>query len=156
MNIIEANISDIPVIRDVMIRAFREYEKATPPTSALEETVESITAEMQNGVQALIGYMEEEPVAMVRFRLEDESLYFSRFSVVPERQGQGIAKKILRFLEEYATQQGKRVVACKVRADVPKNISLYQSIGYHVREESVLHRTDGTSIVVVSMEKSLS
>ncbi|PID04182.1 MULTISPECIES: GNAT family N-acetyltransferase [unclassified Sporosarcina] len=156
MNIIEANISDIPVIRDVMIRAFREYEKATPPTSALKETVESITAEMQSGVQALIGYMEEEPVAMVRFRLEDESLYFSRFSVVPERQGQGIAKKILRFLEEYATQQGKRVIACKVRADVTKNISLYQSIGYHVCEESVLHRTDGTSIAVVSMEKSLS
>ncbi|PIC57938.1 GNAT family N-acetyltransferase [Sporosarcina sp. P12(2017)] len=156
MNIIKANISDVPIIRDVMIRAFREYEQATPPTSALKETVESITAEMQSGVEALIGYIEEEPVAMVRFRLEDESLYFSRFSVVPERQGQGIAKKILRYLEEYATQQGKRVIVCKVRADVPKNISLYQSIGYHVCEESVLHRTDGTSIAVVSMEKSLS
>ncbi|WP_313234877.1 GNAT family N-acetyltransferase [Sporosarcina ureae] len=156
MNIIKANISDVPIIRDVMIRAFREYEQATPPTSALKETVESIAAELQSGVEALIGYIEEEPVAMVRFRLEDESLYFSRFSVVPERQGQGIAKEMLRFLEDYAKQQGKRVVACKVRADVPKNISLYQSIGYHVCEESVLHRTDGTSIAVVSMEKSLS
>lgn len=156
MNIIEANISDIPVIRDVMIRAFREYEQATPPTSALKETIESITVEMQSGVQALIGYIEGEAVAMVRFRLEEETLYFSRFSVVPERQGQGIAKEILRFLEDYATRQGKRVVACKVRADVPKNISLYQSIGYHVYEESVLHRTDGTSIAVVSMKKSLS
>ena len=156
MNIIKANLSDVPVIRDVMIRAFQEYEHATPPTSALKETVESIATEMQSGVEALIAYIEEEPVAMVRFRSEDKSLYFSRFSVVPERQGQGIAKKILRYLEEYATQQGKRVVACKVRADVPKNISLYQSIGYHVCEESILHRTDGTSIAVVSMEKLLS
>lgn len=156
MNIIEAKLSDAPIIRDVMIRAFLIYEHAEPPTSALKETVESITAALKDGEQAVIGYIEEEPVAMVRFRLEEESLYFSRFSVVPERQGQGIAKKILRFLEDYATQQGKRVVACKVRADVQKNISLYQSIGYHVCEESVLHRTDGTSIAVVSMEKSLS
>ena len=155
MNIIEANVSDVLVIHDVMIRAFRKYEHAEPPTSALNETVESITTEMQDGQQALIGYIEEEPVAMVRFRLDCESLYFSRFSVVPERQGQGIAKKILKFLEEYAVQHEKSVIGCKVRADVPKNISLYESIGYHVYEESVLHRSDGTSIAVVSMKKSI-
>ncbi|WP_083031697.1 GNAT family N-acetyltransferase [Sporosarcina ureae] len=70
---------------------------------------------------------------------------------MPERRDQGIAKEILRILKEYATQHGKRVVACKVRADVPRNISLYQSIGCHVSEEYVLHRTDGISITVVSM-----
>lgn len=155
MNIIEAQISDASIIQDIMIRAFRIYEHAVPPTSALKETVESIGAALGEGEQAFIGYIEEEPVAMVRFRLDGESLYFSRFSVVPERQGQGIAKKILRFLEEYAMQHEKSVIVCKVRADVPKNISLYESIGYHVYEESVLHRSDGTSIAVVSMKKSI-
>ena len=155
MNITVATISDAPVIHDLMIRSFREYEHAKPPTSALKETVESVAAAMENGQQALIGYIEEIPVAMVRLELNDDSLDFSRFSVVPESQGQGIGKEILRYLEEYAMRQQKTVIRCKVRADVAKNIMLYQSIGYSVYEESVLHREDGTSVAVVSMEKSL-
>ncbi len=155
MNITVAEISDAPVILDLMIRAFEEYKHAKPPTSALKETVESITAAMEDGEQALIGYIEEEPVAMVRLLLNDDSLYFSRFSVVPEKRGQGIAKKILRYLEDYASQHEKTVIACKVRADVSKNITLYQSIGYNIYEESILHRDDGTSIAVVSMKKAL-
>lgn len=155
MNITVAEISDAPVIHDLMTRAFREYQHADPPTSALQETVESITVAMKNGERALIGYIEDEPVAMVRFELEENCLNFSRFSVVPERRGQGIAKEILRFLEDYALQQEKTVISCKVRADVTKNIKLYQSIGYHVYEESVLHREDGTSVSIVSMKKAL-
>lgn len=155
MNITVAEISDAPVILDLMMRAFEEYKHAEPPTSALKETVESITAAMADGEQALIGYIEDEPVAMVRLLLSDDRLYFSRFSVVPEKRGQGIAKKILRYLEDYALQHEKSIIACKVRADVSKNISLYQSIGYDVYEESVLHREDGTSIAVVSMKKAL-
>lgn len=155
MHIEAATISDAPVIHDLMIRAFREYEHADPPTSALQETVESIETAMRHGERALIGYMGQTPVAMVRFGLHDNRLDFSRFSVVPERQGQGIAKEILRYLEEYASRHEKRVLACKVRADVTKNILLYRSIGYHVCEETVLHRENGTSVAVVSMEKTL-
>ncbi|ARD46985.1 GNAT family N-acetyltransferase [Sporosarcina sp. P37] len=156
MNITAAKITDAPVIHDVMIRAFRQYEHAVPPTSALKETVESITAAMEGGEQALIGYIDEEPVAMIRFRLEEDSLYFFRFSVVPEKQGQGIAKKILQFIEDYAKQQEKKILTCKVRADVAKNISLYQSVGFHAYDQAVLHRADGTSMAVVLMKKSLT
>jgi len=39
---------------------------------------------------------------MVRFLLKENGLYFYRLSVIPEKQGQGIAKKILKSLDDYA------------------------------------------------------
>lgn len=70
-----------------MIQAFQEYANATPPSSALSETVESIEQGIQAGEQAFIGYMEREPVAMVSFKLSTQGIYFFRLSVIPERQG---------------------------------------------------------------------
>ncbi|AXH99252.1 GNAT family N-acetyltransferase [Sporosarcina sp. PTS2304] len=155
MKIVVAEMKDAPIIHDVMIQAFQEFKDATPPTSALQETVQSVEKAMQEGEEALIGYIEGEPVTMIRFRQQEQGMYFSRFSVIPKRQRQGIAKQMLRHLEDYAKQRNTSTLLCKVRADVEKNISLYESIGYHVYDKEILHRSDGTSVAVVSMKKSL-
>lgn len=156
MNIVLAEISDASIIHDLMMRAFDEYKYATPPTSALAETVQTITTAMEDGEKAFIGYIEDEAVAMIRFRVDADQVYFYRFSVVPEKRGQGLAKEMLRFLEDYANEQKKPMLVCKVRAEVGKNISLYESIGYEVFDEELLHREDGTRLAVVSMKKMLS
>ncbi|MBD8006894.1 GNAT family N-acetyltransferase [Bacillus norwichensis] len=150
-----ANVSDAPLIHDLMIQAFMEYRDENPPSSALEETVQSISNALKNGERALIGFDNTEPVGMVRFQVKDEGLYFYRLSVIPEKQGQGIAKKILKSLEDYATKIGVTTVLCKVRLTVPKNIKLYRSIGYIHYDEEVVHKPNGTSIKVGSMKKLL-
>ncbi|TQR15625.1 GNAT family N-acetyltransferase [Psychrobacillus soli] len=149
-------ISDAAVIHDLMIRAFMEYMDAVPPSSALEETVQSISASLKEGEQGFIGYVDHRPVGMVRFLLNEKGLYFFRLSVIPEKQGQGIAKKILKSLEDYAINNGIHTLFCKVRMTVPKNIQLYSSIGFNIYEEEVVHKPNGISIKVVSMEKKLS
>ncbi|MED4889535.1 GNAT family N-acetyltransferase [Lysinibacillus fusiformis] len=71
----------------------------------MSETVEFIEQGIQAGEQAFIGYMEREPVAMVRFKLSTQGIYFFRLSVIPERQGargQGLAKVLLAKLEQFA------------------------------------------------------
>src|SRR5690606_38292998 len=104
-------------------------------SSALEETVQSISTALNEGEQSIIGFIDNVPVAMVRFQIKDEGLYFYRLSVVPERQGQGIAKELLKLLEEYAIQQKLPTIFCKVRMNVPRNIYLYQSLGYKITGE---------------------
>ncbi|MFJ8518503.1 hypothetical protein [Lysinibacillus xylanilyticus] len=52
-----------------------KYEHATPPSSALSETIESIEQAMENGEHAFIGYIDEQPVAMVRFTLSAHGIY---------------------------------------------------------------------------------
>lgn len=62
-----AEVSDAPVIHEIMIRAFMEYKEVIPPSGALDETVQLISTALKNDEQCLIGYVEEKPVAIVRF-----------------------------------------------------------------------------------------
>ena len=126
MKIILAEASDAPLIHDLMIQAFMEYKDDIPPSSALEETVQTISTALEDGEKALISYIGDEPVGMVRFRLNDNGVYFYRLSVIPEKQGQGIAKELVKSLDDYAKQNEKPTIRCKVRMTLPKNIKLYQ------------------------------
>ena len=155
MKIRLAEASDAAIIHDLMIKAFMEYKDEIPPSSALEETVQTISTALENGEQAFISYIDDEPAGMVRFRVEDKGVYFHRLSVIPEKQGQGIAKEILKSLDDYAKQNEKLTMLCKVRMTVPKNIKLYSSIGYRIYDEEVVHKPNGINIKVVSMEKQL-
>lgn len=155
MDIRFANISDAPLIHDLMIRAFSEYKNEIPPSSALEETVHSISTALNEGEQCLIGFIENVPVGMVRFQLKKEGLYFYRLSVVPEKQGNGIAKQLLKTLEEYALKKEIFTLICKVRMNVPRNIQLYKSIGYEIYDEEVVQKPNGINLKVVNMRKQL-
>lgn len=155
MGIILANSKDAQVVYKLMLQAFKEYEHATPPSSALSETVESIEQALNNGEQALISYMEDQPVAMVRFTLSNQGIYFFRLSVIPEKQGQGLAKALIVELENYARAQGKRISECKVRMNVPRNIELYRSLGYVITKETIGENRNGFSLPIVTMEKKL-
>ena len=155
MEIKNVDVSDATLIHDLMIKAFLEYKDEVPPSSALEETVQSISASLKEGEQGLIGYVDNKPVGMVRFLLKENDLYFYRLTVIPEKQGQGIAKKILKSLEDYAINNGIHTLLCKVRMTVPKNIKLYSSIGFNIYKEEVVHKPNGINIKVVSMEKKL-
>ena len=50
-----------------MIQAFMEYKDEVPPSSALEETCESISIALEGIEKALICYLYNKPVGMVRF-----------------------------------------------------------------------------------------
>lgn len=155
MGVILADSQHAHIVHKVMMQAFKEYEHATPPSSALSETVSSIELALQNDEQAFISYMENEPVAMVRFTLNDEGIYFFRLSVVPEKQGQGLAKMLIAEVENYARAQGKSVSKCKVRMSVPRNIALYRALGYVITKETMVENLNGISLPVVTMEKTL-
>lgn len=76
MELVLAEIKDAPIIHKVMIQAFQEYATATPPSSALSETVDSIEQGFLAGEQAFIGYVEREPVAMVDLSLAHRVFIF--------------------------------------------------------------------------------
>ncbi|MFJ7186152.1 GNAT family N-acetyltransferase [Lysinibacillus xylanilyticus] len=156
MNIILAQAKDASVIHNVMLQAFKEYEHATPPSSALSETIESIEQAMEKGEHAFIGYIDEQPVAMVRFTLSAHGIYFFRLSVIPEMQGQGLAKALIAEIEKFARTNGKTISECKVRMSVPRNIELYHSLGYIVTKENKEKNRNGFSLSVATMEKQLT
>ena len=128
----------------------------TPPSSALSETVFSIEQAFNDGEQAFIAYVDEQPGAMVRFTMNDKGIYFFRLSVILERRGHGLAKALIAAIEKYACTQGKLISECKVRMDVLRNIALYQSLGYVITKEEVIENRNGIAIPVVTMAKTLT
>ncbi|ENH95639.1 GNAT family acetyltransferase [Gracilibacillus halophilus YIM-C55.5] len=150
-----ATVSDAAIIYNLMMRAFWEYRDETPPSSALEETLTSVSEALKKGEKAILAFEEYKPVGMVRFKYKEEGLYFYRLSVIPEKQGKGIGKKLLTSLEEYANKANLSTILCMVRLTIPKNIQLYSSIGYEVYDEEVVHKPSGININVVSMKKEL-
>lgn len=150
-----AKATDAPLIHHLMMEAFMEYKDTIPPSSALEETVESIQTALMDGEQAFIAYLSEKPVGMVRFKTSENELYFYRLSVLPEEQGKGIAKNIIQALEQYAKDKKLPAISCKVRMEVPRNIQLYRSLGFTVEHEEIVHKPNGIQLKVVSMKKGL-
>ncbi|GAF23844.1 hypothetical protein JCM19047_3690 [Bacillus sp. JCM 19047] len=151
MNVIQATKQDAAAIHLVMKAAFREYEKALPPSSALDETVLSIRKQLMNGEQALLAQEHQHPIGVVRYTFQSNVLSFFRLSVLPEKRGQGIATLLLNELEAAAIKARIPFLQCKVRVSVPKNMAFYHSLGYIIKEKQT-----SRGIPIVLMEKPLT
>jgi ribosomal protein S18 acetylase RimI-like enzyme len=139
-----------------MLLAFEEYRNIDVPSSALNETIVSIEESIKCGAEkALLYFSDEIPLGSVRFRTEENSLYFSRLSVSPEARGRGIAKSILSWLEEYAKKYGKLEIMCRVRMSIPQNIQLYKSVGFIVTKEEVVNNPNVFPVKTVVMKKAI-
>lgn len=137
MNFKEATISDAPIIHKLMIKAFSEYKNDKMPSSALEETESNIAKALsQEGEKALIAYESDEPVAMVRFKIEQYKMNFYRLSVNPLYQGKGVSE-----------------IICKVRMNIKRNVSLYKDIGYFIFDNYTIDKPNNESLHIVSMKK---
>lgn len=155
MEIKLAEVQDVPIIHGLMMKAFMVYKHDVPPSSALDETIDSIYEALMDQEKAFICYRGGIPVAMVRFRLDKSDLYFYRLSVLPEQQGQGIAKMLIHVLESYANARGISTLSCKVRLTVQRNIELYRSVGFKIVREELVYKPNGLKLPIVAMEKQL-
>ena len=142
-------------IHSVMIDGFMEYANDEIPSSALQETVETVEKDLQSGAFAAVCKMGGDEVACVRFTVKGESLYFYRLAVRRCMRGKGIAKSLLQFVESFAQQLGLPSIQCKVRLEVPGNIALYEGLGYVIYEKELSVRKDGEKIPVVLMCKNI-
>jgi HAD superfamily hydrolase (TIGR01549 family) len=148
---------DAPIVHRLMLEAFEDYRYSEVPSSALTEPADKFLYALKNGTeQAIICWIDDVPLGSSRLQLQDNSLYFSRLSVIPSARGKGIAKKLLAWIEEYAIQNGKQKVVCKVRANVLKNIQLYEKIGFVITKEETAPNPNGLSVKAVTMEKRIT
>jgi GNAT superfamily N-acetyltransferase len=149
-----ASPDEASVVLKIMLEAYEEYRYASPPSSALKETEASIREEMTNGDKAAIAFFDQTPVATVRYRFEN-GLYFRRLAVRPAYRGRGIGRVVLQWLEGEAAMNNETSVWCRVRSSVPRNVALYQRLGYSIEKEEVEANPNGDPVRVAYMRKSL-
>lgn len=137
----------------IMLAAFERYKEDPQPSSALKETVESLEQELENGVYCIGYQLEEELVAMSKYKWMPNALYFSRLSVLPSYQRRGIASKLVDELARIALAQHKAFLQCKVRKSEAGNIALYTKLGFTITTEELYTNLNGEVMAIVSMEK---
>lgn len=80
---------------NVIHQAFERYETDPQPSSALNETEDSILKELKQGTKMFGAYDNDKLIALVKCVLNDDFIYFSRLSVLPENQGKGAATNLV-------------------------------------------------------------
>jgi len=149
-----ATEQDAVTIYSLMMEAFEEYRAAVPPSSALDETVDSVREALQGGQGAAILLEDARPTAMVRYEIEGETIHFFRLSVVPSRRRRGYAKQLIKWIEHLAVSKGLNYARCKVRQTVQNNVSMYQNMSYEIVDQELVVRPGGT-VKTLLLEKKL-
>lgn len=139
----------------VIHQAFKRYETDPQPSSALNETEQTLQQEMNQGTK-LFGIVDhDELIGIVKCVLKEDHIYFSRLSVLPKNQGKGVATRLIQFLEGVALKNNRFVSTCKVRKREEGNIALYSKLGYKIVQEERIINANGDEIPTVTMSKQL-
>lgn len=149
-----ATAQDATTIYSLMMEAFEEYRAAVPPSSALDETIDSVREALQGGQGAAILLEDARPTAMVRYEIEGETIHFFRLSVVPSRRRRGYAKQLVKWVEHLAVSKGLNYAKCKVRQTVQNNVTMYENMGYEIVDQELAVRPGGT-VKTLLLEKKL-
>ena len=140
------------VVRELMLAAFAEYEAVlTVPSSAMWESVEDVAGHLTLG-GAVLARVGGEPVGSGRFELRPDHVYLGRLSVTPAHRGKGIGAAMMSAMEEHARILGQREARISVRVLLPKNIRLYERLGY---VETARYKHERGEETIVDMAKRL-
>lgn len=140
LNVIDATPEHAPAVLDVIRRSFGSRPALDPPSTAGEETVESVAATLR----AYGGLLVERRGKPIGAMLLDESrpglLGFRRVSVDPDHQDRGVASAMVGVAEDTAEERGLDGIWLDVREELPDNVEFW------IRRRYYEVRRDGTSL----------
>lgn len=122
------------------------------PSSALRESVTDVARALE-GAMALVGWLDRDPVAVARLRLDGARLVVSRMTVVPRARGQGIGRSLMLEIERLAGELAADKVVLTARSQQPDNRPFYRRLGFAIVGYSERY---GISDMVTHLEKQLT
>jgi GNAT superfamily N-acetyltransferase len=126
----EARAEDADLLRDLLLRAFGEYEgRLDPPSGVEHETAASLAERMGRG-GALVCEAGAVPVGCAFYEPGAGFLYVGRFGVLPEQRRTGIGALLLAEAERRAARYGFTRVRLNVRLALEGLRAYYQGHGY--------------------------
>jgi tRNA threonylcarbamoyladenosine biosynthesis protein TsaE len=131
LNVIDAGPEHAARIVDIIHRSFGSRPKLDPPSTALDETVESV-AEVLATAGGLLVERRGLPMGAMLF---DESrpgqLGLRRVCVDPDIQARGVASAMLGVAEDTAEERGKDGIWLDVRSELPETVQFWSRRLYY-------------------------
>jgi len=116
------------VLRIVQI-AFAARPPLDPPADALGET-EATMKERLAAYGGLIARLDGEPVGTLVMDPAGATMWLRRFAVLPDRQGHGIAHKMITAAAETAAADGFEDLAVVAREELPRTVRFWDRQGF--------------------------
>jgi ribosomal protein S18 acetylase RimI-like enzyme len=129
----QATREDAARVHGITQAAYAEYRGVLDPPSGVDrETLVDVERALDEG-GAVLAWIGDTAVGAVRFQHAADHLAVERLAVIPTARGQGIARRLLAYLEDLVRQSHLPEVRLGVRLSLPRNMELYQGLGYQVR-----------------------
>lgn len=131
LDVLDAGPEHAEAVVEIIHRSFGARPKIDPPSTALEETVESV-AEVLAGPGGLLVERRGQPMGALLF---DESrpglLGLRRVAVDPDLQSRGVASAMVGVAEDTAEERGKDGIWLRVREELPDTVQFWSRRRYH-------------------------
>jgi predicted N-acetyltransferase YhbS len=122
---------DAACITATIAAAFEQYRgRLVPESGAFRETPDGISRELATGSDAIIAEQDGEALGCVMLKTVDRDLYFGRLAVIPWARGRGIARRLVKAVEDEACRRGLAGVRLGVRIVLTENRRFFSSLGY--------------------------
>jgi tRNA threonylcarbamoyladenosine biosynthesis protein TsaE len=127
-----ASPQDAAAMVEVIHSAFGARPPVDPPSTAIDETAETLAASLQRGAGIFAQVGGSPAGVIVVLPGADGVATFSRVSVHPDLQRHGIASAMVTAAEELAAIQGFQQVELLTRAEFPEFLAFWQHRGFLV------------------------
>lgn len=130
-----ADLDDAQTVTDLIHRAFAGRPPLDPPSTALDETTESVGAALAAGA-GLLATVDGHPAGTMIFTQVEDSgvplLGLRRVSVLPQWQGRGVATAMVGVAEDVARSRGLAGVSLVARRELTATVAFWRRRGYLV------------------------
>ena len=130
LSVREAGPEHAEQVLGVIQRAFSARPPLDPPSTAMQETVESVGRALERSGGLLV-LRRSQPVGAVLFdRTRTGQLGLTRVSVDPAQQGHGVASAMIGVAEDVAESRELDGVWLTAREELPENLAFWRRRGY--------------------------
>lgn len=139
LNVIDAGPEHAEQVVDVIHRSFGVRQALDPPSTAMDETVESVRRVLA-GPGGLLVQRRDHPMGALLFdESRDGLLGLRRVAVDPDLQDRGVASAMVGVAEDTAEERGKDGIWLHVREELPETVQFWTRRFYHpVRQDGPL------------------
>ena len=116
-------------VASIVQQAFADRPALDPPSTALDETVESVGAALA-AHGGLLATLDGRPVGALLLEPVEDSMLLRRVSVRPDAQQHGVARALRSAAEEVAVRRGFRRIHLTARSELPLTVAFWTRGGY--------------------------
>jgi ribosomal protein S18 acetylase RimI-like enzyme len=122
-----ARPEEAPAIRDLARAAYSKYVEriGKEPAPMLDDYSRLVAAG-----DVWVARVGEVLVGLLVMRAQDGHLLVENVAVAPDRQGEGLGRRLMAFAEEQAARRGLREVRLYTNEKMSENVSFYTDLGY--------------------------